>query len=240
MVLSVCLSRDREAYDRRPHRRVRHTKRTSLCDNRPRCREWSAPVHCPGRDVTVITVALQGIAGDIRSVVSDFAPAMAKAVAHVFPDAKHVLDRFHLIQFFTDALRRRRRFLNEARRHHHVRVIDRALACRPETLSPEDREVADSCLRERSVHPGPLSRTSTYPICAEGHVPWTGDTSTDRLVGSLSVPSLRASGEDREIDPEPRGSDASNDRVQSIERKDGRNEQQDRAHQTPWLWLSKP
>jgi len=60
------------------------------------------------------------------------------------------------------------------------------------------------------------------------------------LVGSLSVPSLRASGEDREIDPEPRGSDASNDRVQSIERKDGRNEQQDQAHQTPWLWLSKP
>lgn len=102
----------------------------------------------PGRDVTAITAALQGIAGDVRSVVSDFAPAMAKAVAHVFPDAKHVLDRFHLIQFFTDALRRRRRFLNEARRHHHVRVIDRALACRPETLSPEDREVADSCLRE--------------------------------------------------------------------------------------------
>ena len=102
----------------------------------------------PGRDVTAITAALQGIAGDIRSVVSDFAPAMAKAVAHVFPDAKHVLDRFHLIQFFTDALRRRRRFLNEAKRHHHVRVIDRALACRPETLSPEDREVADSCLRE--------------------------------------------------------------------------------------------
>ena len=102
----------------------------------------------PGRDVTAITAALQGIAGDIRSVVSDFAPAMAKAVAHVFPDAKHVLDRFHLIQFFTDALRRRRRFLNEVKRHHHVRVIDRALACRPETLSPEDREVADSCLRE--------------------------------------------------------------------------------------------
>ncbi|WP_215192909.1 transposase, partial [Exiguobacterium sp. s7] len=29
---------------------------------------------------------------------------------HVFPEAEHVLDRFHLVQFVTDALRRRRRF----------------------------------------------------------------------------------------------------------------------------------
>ncbi len=104
----------------------------------------------PGRDVASITAALQGVLGDVRSVVSDFAPAMAKAVTSVFPDATHVLDRFHLIQFFTDALRRRRRFLNEARRHHHVRVIDRALACRPEVLALEDREVARSCLLEDS------------------------------------------------------------------------------------------
>lgn len=104
----------------------------------------------PGRDVSAITAALQGVLGDVRSVVSDFAPAMAKATTRVFPDAAHVLDRFHLIQFFTDALRRRRRFLNEARRHHHVRVIDRALACRPEALALDDREVARSCILEDS------------------------------------------------------------------------------------------
>lgn len=93
----------------------------------------------PGRDASAITAALQGVPGDVRSVVSDFAPAMAKAVTSVFLDATHVLDRFHLIQFFTDALRRRRRFLNETKRHHHIRVIDRALACRPEMLALEDR-----------------------------------------------------------------------------------------------------
>ena len=64
----------------------------------------------PGRDVAAITAALQGVSGDVRSVVSDFAPAMAKAINHVFPEAEHVLDRFHLVQFVTDALRRRRRF----------------------------------------------------------------------------------------------------------------------------------
>ncbi|WP_371743344.1 transposase [Exiguobacterium sp. s161] len=62
------------------------------------------------RDASAITAALQGVPGDVRSVVSDFAPAMAKAVTSVFLDATHVLDRFHLIQFFTDTLRRRRRF----------------------------------------------------------------------------------------------------------------------------------
>nr|WP_251138352.1 hypothetical protein [Exiguobacterium sp. s161] len=30
-------------------------------------------------------------------------------------------------------------FLNETKRHHHIRVIDRALACRPEMLALEDR-----------------------------------------------------------------------------------------------------
>ncbi|TCI67964.1 MULTISPECIES: transposase [Exiguobacterium] len=38
--------------------------------------------------------------------------------------------------------------MNEARRHHHVRVIDRSLARRPETLTGEDREVARSCMQE--------------------------------------------------------------------------------------------
>ena len=76
----------------------------------------------PGRDVEAITSISQGLQEDIHSVVSDFAPAMAKATTRVFPNATHVFNRLDLIQFFTDALRRR--FLNEARRHHHVPVID--------------------------------------------------------------------------------------------------------------------
>lgn len=52
-------------------------------------------------------------------------------------------------------------------------------------------------------------------------------------VGPLPILSSRAAGEDCESNPESRGSDASNDHVQSIEREDGRNKQQDQAHQTP-------
>lgn len=58
-----------------------------------------------------------------------------------------MLDRFHLIHFFTDALRRRS-FLNETKRHHHVRVIDCALAFRPEALALDERDVAYFCILE--------------------------------------------------------------------------------------------
>jgi transposase len=50
-----------------------------------------------------------------------------------------VLDRFHLIQFFTDALQRRRRYLGEAKKQHKARFIDRCLACKPEQLTAEER-----------------------------------------------------------------------------------------------------
>ncbi|CAG9623307.1 hypothetical protein BACCIP111883_04108 [Sutcliffiella rhizosphaerae] len=72
-------------------------------------------------------------------MVSDFAPTMANAIQTVFPTAIHVLDRFHLIQFFTDAQQRRRRFLGEAKKHHKSRFIDRCLALKPEELTEEER-----------------------------------------------------------------------------------------------------
>ncbi|WP_373315150.1 transposase [Robertmurraya siralis] len=63
----------------------------------------------------------------MRAVVSDFVPAMAYAIQTVFPSAIHVLDGFHLVQFFTDAQKRRRRYLGQAKKHHKSRFIDRCL-----------------------------------------------------------------------------------------------------------------
>ncbi|WP_156183381.1 transposase [Rossellomorea marisflavi] len=41
----------------------------------------------------------------VHTIISDFAPVMAKAVASITPFAYHVLDRFHLTQFCTEALK---------------------------------------------------------------------------------------------------------------------------------------
>ena len=86
----------------------------------------------PRRNQDAITTVLQKVTGPIRAVVSDFAPVMANAIQAVYPTAIHVLDRFHLVQFFTDAQQRRRRYLGEAKKHHKSRLIDRCLARKPE------------------------------------------------------------------------------------------------------------
>lgn len=100
------------------------------------------------RDEAAITLLLKRVTGKIRSAVSDFAPAMANAIRAVFPKAIHVLDRFHLIQFFTDALQRRRRYLNEAKKQHKARFIDRCLARKPEELSEDERGFVAQWLQE--------------------------------------------------------------------------------------------
>lgn len=64
---------------------------------------------------------------------------MAGAIQAVYPTASHVLDRFHLVQFFTDA-QQRRRYLGEAKKHHKSRFIDRCLARKPEQLTEEERQ----------------------------------------------------------------------------------------------------
>jgi len=76
---------------------------------------------------------------------------MANAIQSVFPEAIHVLDRFHLVQFFTDALQRRRRFLGEAKKHHKARFIDRCLARKTEELTEEERGFVAEWHRE-DVH----------------------------------------------------------------------------------------
>lgn len=94
----------------------------------------------PHRNQEAIEAVLKKITGKIQTVISDFAPAMAGAIKAVYPAAIHVLDRFHLVQFFTDAQQRRRRYLVEANKHHKSRFIDRCLARKPEQLTAEERD----------------------------------------------------------------------------------------------------
>lgn len=70
----------------------------------------------PHRDQNAIEAVLKKVIGKIQTVISDFAPASASAVQTVYPHAIHVLDRFHLVRFFTDAQQRRRRYLVEAKK----------------------------------------------------------------------------------------------------------------------------
>jgi len=60
----------------------------------------------------------------------------------------NVLDRFHLIQFFTDAQQRRRRYLGEAKKQHKSRFIDRCLPRKPDELTEEERGFVREWLRE--------------------------------------------------------------------------------------------
>ena len=93
----------------------------------------------PHRDQDAIESVLKKVTGPIQTVISDFAATMAGAIQAVYPTAIHVLDRFHLVQFFTDAQQRRRRYLGEAKKQHKSRFIDRCLARKPEELTEEER-----------------------------------------------------------------------------------------------------
>lgn len=100
------------------------------------------------RDQAAIESLLKKVTGTIQTAVSDFAAAMAGAIKTVLPTATHVLDRFHLVQFFTDAQQRRRRYLDEAKKQHKSRFIDRCLARKPEELTEEERGFVQDWLSE--------------------------------------------------------------------------------------------
>ncbi|MEW4288393.1 transposase [Rossellomorea marisflavi] len=70
----------------------------------------------PGRDQTAVEKLLRVVGSKAHTIISDFAPVMAKAMASITPTAHHVLDRFHLIQFCTEALKRRRKYLQSAKK----------------------------------------------------------------------------------------------------------------------------
>lgn len=102
----------------------------------------------PQRDQDVIEAVLAKVTGKIQTVISDFTPAMVGAIQAVYPHAIHVLDRFHLIQFFTDAQQHRRRYLVEAKKQHKSRFIDRCLARNPAQLTTEERAFVQAWLQE--------------------------------------------------------------------------------------------
>lgn len=94
-----------------------------------------------GKNEEAIVEALQPVASKVKYVVSDLAPAMRKAIEKVCPKAIHVLDHFHVIQLFTDALERCRKYLAKGgTKHGSVRRVCRWLSQRPEKLTEEERQ----------------------------------------------------------------------------------------------------
>lgn len=102
----------------------------------------------PHRDQDAIEAVLKQVIGKIQTVISDFAQAMANAVQTVYSHTIHVLDRFHLVQFFTDAQQRRRRYLVEAKKQHKSRFIDRYFAQKPVQLMAKERAFVQDWLQE--------------------------------------------------------------------------------------------
>lgn len=64
---------------------------------------------CKGRKEADICGLLQRTAQQAEVVVSDAAPAMSKAIRKAYPQAVYMLDRLHLIQFFTNSTKQRRK-----------------------------------------------------------------------------------------------------------------------------------
>jgi transposase len=105
-----------------------------------------------GRNQEAIQQALKTVQGNVAYIVSDLAPAMKKAIEEVFPKAIHVLDRFHVIQLITDALMRRRYYLDKKGKHQTVRHMNRLLTSEPGLLSEEDRkQVREWCLQDDNL-----------------------------------------------------------------------------------------
>lgn len=93
---------------------------------------------CEGRKETDIRGLLQRTAHQAQVVVSDAAPAMSKAIQNACPQARHALDRFHLIQFFTDSMKQRRKMTSLGRSPHgETRHALRLLTMKPERLTDE-------------------------------------------------------------------------------------------------------
>ncbi|AEV17699.1 Transposase [Geobacillus thermoleovorans CCB_US3_UF5] len=94
-----------------------------------------------GKNEEAIGRALAHVSDSVQYVVSDLAPAMKKAIQGMCPEAKHVVDDFHVIQLFTEALDRCRKSLGkEGKKHGHVRYVCRFLTQCPEKLTEEERQ----------------------------------------------------------------------------------------------------
>jgi transposase len=101
-----------------------------------------------GRDQVAVESLLKVVGHKAETIISDLAPVMAKAMEEVIPSASHVLDRFHLIQFCTEALKRRRKYLYVAKAEYKARFIDRCLAVTPESLPSDELQLVREWLEE--------------------------------------------------------------------------------------------
>ncbi|QKS70478.1 ISL3 family transposase [Paenalkalicoccus suaedae] len=102
-----------------------------------------------GRSTESVKRVLTSSAPYAEVVVSDAASAMAKAIEEVCTSAVHVLDRFHIFQFFTDALNRRRKTLVSAdKKHGDVRKAIRLLYQDPNELKDEEKHEVEKRLKQ--------------------------------------------------------------------------------------------
>ena len=102
-----------------------------------------------GKNEEAIGRALAHVSRSVQYVVSDLAPAMKKAIQRVCPEATHVVDYFHVIQLFTDALERCRKYLGKGgKKHGNVRYVCRLLSQCPEKLTEEERQIIREWCKE--------------------------------------------------------------------------------------------
>ncbi|KJE26030.1 transposase family protein [Geobacillus kaustophilus] len=95
-----------------------------------------------GKNEEAIRRALAHVSRSVQYVVSDLAPAMKKAIQGGCPEATHVVDYFHVIQLFTDALDRCRKYVDKgSKKHGNVRYVCRLLSTCPEKLTEEERQI---------------------------------------------------------------------------------------------------
>ena len=102
-----------------------------------------------GKNEEAIGRVLAPVSDSVQYVVSDLAPAMKKAIQGACPEAKHVVDYFHVIQLFTEALDRcRKSFGKGNKKHGHVRHVCRLLTQCPEKLTEEERQTVREWQKE--------------------------------------------------------------------------------------------
>lgn len=102
---------------------------------------------CEGRTEADIQGLLQRTADQARFVVSDAAPTMSQAIRSACPQAIHVLDRFHLVQLFTDSMKQTRKVTTLGRSAHGETRHDlRLLTAQPTKLTNEERSEVQNCL----------------------------------------------------------------------------------------------
>ncbi|MFC4985259.1 ISL3 family transposase [Salinicoccus siamensis] len=82
-------------------------------------------------------------------IVTDLAPGMAQTVHEIWPETAIVVDKFHVIQLFTQALDRARKLEgNNGTSHKNIRHQRRLLMARPKHLKLEEKETLRTWLGE--------------------------------------------------------------------------------------------